>query len=451
MIAILKKNLKLGSRRSQKVKNNIAFSLVLQGINILVSFLLIPICISYVSTSQYGLWLTLSSIISWFSLMDIGLGSGLKNKLTIALANNDIKLAKSYISTTYFVLGLGAIIMSIICLFIYDKFNWSSLLNQDSGINPLLSTTVLIIFLFFFLRLVVQLINTILIAHIIPAGANFLNTVSSILVLLIIFVLTKTTKGNLLILSLVISSVSVIVYIVASIILFKTRFKYISPSFKSIDLQYIKPLMNLGFGFFFIQISTIVLFQSNNFIIIKLFTNEDVVVYNVAYKLFSIITILFNIIIQPFWTAFTDAWEKKEVSWIQTVIKKLYRVWIGIFTLGIIILIFSPWIYSIWMGDSVSVPFLLSVFICLYFGAFTYGGIFNMFINGIGKLRIQMISLAISMFLYIPIVLFLVKIVGLGVYAIPIGLLISNFYSLFLSRIQYNKLILGKAVGIWNK
>ena len=56
-----------GNERSVAVKKNIAVSLVLKCISILVSLQVVPLTIGYVNPTKYGIWLTLSSIIAWLS------------------------------------------------------------------------------------------------------------------------------------------------------------------------------------------------------------------------------------------------------------------------------------------------------------------------------------------------------------------------------------------------
>src|SRR6202012_867570 len=105
-------------------KKNIAFSFLIKGGSIIISMILIPMTINYVSPIQYGIWLTLSSIIGWFGFFDIGLGNGLKNKLAEAITLKDFKAAKTYVSTTYVLMGI--ISGSLLVLFlIFDYFaNW---------------------------------------------------------------------------------------------------------------------------------------------------------------------------------------------------------------------------------------------------------------------------------------------------------------------------------------
>lgn len=437
--------------RTKEISKNVLGLGCLQVINILVSFMLVPIVMNFVTPSQYGIWLTISSIISWLSLLDVGLGTGMKNKLTEALANNNIKLAREYVSTTYIMISCIAVVFFVIIYLVFPYINWSMVYNQDVSMNDTLKDTTLIVTSFFLIRLVVSLIGTILTSYLKPALNQFLNTLSNIIILTLIWIMSKMFDGNLIILSTVLSSTSVVIYLIASLLLFNGKFKDIAPSIFYFRKEQIKSILGLGVNFFIINISTIVLFQTNNFIIIHHFTNEDVVVYNLAYKLFSICSILFMLISQPFWTAYTEAWAKKDIDWIKRTVKKVYGLWVIVICFGIIILIASPLIYNIWVGDSVIVPFSMSVAILAYFTSHTYGGVFNICINGIGKVRLQMYCLAIVAIIYIPIMLLFIKVFKLGIISIPMAQLISNFYSLFIARIQYNKIILGTAKGVWYK
>ena len=87
-----------GQKRSVKAKKNILASFLIKGTSILIGFYMVPLTIGYVDKEQYGVWLTLSSVVGWFSFFDIGLGSGLRNKLALALANDEMEKAKSYVS-----------------------------------------------------------------------------------------------------------------------------------------------------------------------------------------------------------------------------------------------------------------------------------------------------------------------------------------------------------------
>ena len=70
------KLIKQGSGRSVVVKKNIVGSLFVKGCSIVISLLIVPLTLGYVSSDLYGIWLTLSSIMMWFNFFDIGFTLG---------------------------------------------------------------------------------------------------------------------------------------------------------------------------------------------------------------------------------------------------------------------------------------------------------------------------------------------------------------------------------------
>ena len=75
MVNILK-NVSLNNRAG-RLKVNIFAGMALKGGNILLGLVFIPLVLSYLTSYKYGIWLTINSVVSWFSMMDIGLAGGL--------------------------------------------------------------------------------------------------------------------------------------------------------------------------------------------------------------------------------------------------------------------------------------------------------------------------------------------------------------------------------------
>ena len=136
------------------VNRNIALSFVFKGINILIQLALVPLTIHYLSNDQYGIWLTLSAILGWFSFFDIGIGNGLRNKLAEAIAAKDFEIAKKYVSTSYSI--LSAIFFSLPVLFaiINPYLSWSKYLNAPASMSNELSQIALVTFMFFCFRFI---------------------------------------------------------------------------------------------------------------------------------------------------------------------------------------------------------------------------------------------------------------------------------------------------------
>jgi O-antigen/teichoic acid export membrane protein len=84
----------------KKLLTNSGLIVFIQFFNTLISFLLIPLFIKFLEESEYGIWLTVFSTLTWINLFDLGIGNGLRNKLSECFVRNDIKQIKLYIGSS---------------------------------------------------------------------------------------------------------------------------------------------------------------------------------------------------------------------------------------------------------------------------------------------------------------------------------------------------------------
>src|SRR4051794_30249146 len=118
-ILVLKSRLLFNkSQRSRKVIVNAFNSFFVKGISIFANFSLMAITLDCLNPGDFGVWLTISSVITWLSVFDLGLTVSLRNKITEAFAFNDLKIAKKYVSTTYAILLIIILPIWVIFLFI---------------------------------------------------------------------------------------------------------------------------------------------------------------------------------------------------------------------------------------------------------------------------------------------------------------------------------------------
>lgn len=448
-ISLLLKTFINGHERSVKARQNILFSFIVKGFSIAASLILVPLTLHYVNPTQYGIWLTLSSIIAWFGFFDIGFGNGLRNNLAEAIAHGENELAKTYVSTTYAVLSIIIFIVLAAFISINPFLNWSSILNSPLEMARELSLLALIVFSFFCIQFILQLLTTVMTANQEPAKASVFNLLGSLFSIITIYILTKTTKGNLVYLGTALGFAPILVLAISSLWFYNREYKKFAPSFKYVKFIYARKLMTLGIKFFIIQIASITIYQTSNIIIAQLFGPQSVTSYNIAYKYFSVVLMVQGIILLPFWSAFTEAWVKNDIHWIKDTMKSLILLW-GLITGGtVIMLIFSTFVYKVWVGKEIIVPLEISVIMSLYVILNGWCAIFSQFLNGVGKIKLQLYSGLFGAILNIPLSIFLGR--KIGIHGIVLSTCILSAISAIWSPIQYFKLIKHKAQGIWNK
>lgn len=439
-----------GHERSVKAKQNILSSFFIQGFSIGISLIMLPVTLNYVNASQYGIWLTLSSIVTWFSFFDIGLTQGLRNKFAEARAKNQDSLARVYVSTTYAILIGVFSSLWLIFLFANHWINWSSILKVPNDSQNELVTLALIVFTYFCLRFVFRIINTILIADQKPALSSLLDLSGQALSLFIIFVLARTTEGSLIKLGLALCVSPIAILIFTNIWLFSGKYKKFKPRFADVNFSYGKQLLSLGIVFFVIQVASIIQYQTANIIIARNFGTADVTSYNVVYRYFGVLTMLSSIFLTPLWSASTEAFFKNDLIWIKNAMKKYNILNLLLISLGIIMLAISGTMYRLWLGEGkVDIQFSLSLWGFIYVNVIIFGAKYVSFLNGINALRIQFLSSLISPLLYVAAAILLIKHYHFGANSLFIASVIANFNAYLLAPIQYHKIVNKKKKGIW--
>lgn len=438
-----------GNNRSAIVKRNILGSLLIRGISILVTLMLVPLTLGYVSSELYGVWLTISSLMVWLNFFDVGFTLGLRNKLTESIALQNWAKGKSLVSTTYFMMIVIFLPLCILLELCVPLVNWASLLNIDSHYNIEIEKAMYILVFCFCTQMIANILTTVISAYQKVALSSSFTVIGNVLSLIVIFILTKYCPPSLLSLAFALSIMPIIVIIVASFILYGGKFRKVSPSIKHINTKYIKELFGLGIKFFIIQIQMVIMYQSTNFLISNLSGPNDVTAYNIAYRYISVALMLFNIILAPLWPAFTDAFTKKDYQWMNNIYKKMVKVYILSAICIVIMIAISPIVYDLWIADRANIPFTMTLVVGLFILIQSWDALQVMLVNGIGAIKLQTYITIIGIVLHIPLSVLIGHFIG-GYGVVLSMIFITTIYATIFT-IQIRRLLTQRAKGIWNK
>jgi O-antigen/teichoic acid export membrane protein len=439
-----------GHPRSKKLKKNIGASFILKGISIIISMINVPILLSYLNAEKYGVWLTISSIVMWVYHFDLGLGHGLRNRFAEALANKDTLKARSLVSTAYVSMSLLMFIILIITIPLVMISNWNKILNVETISNSELIKSVLLVLVIFITRFVFQLISVILKADQRPAISDAFLPIGSTITLILVLLLRYFVPDSLFIACAVIAIPQMLILALSNFYFFKTQYKQYRPSIKYFGKRYLKDIYSLGLKFFVGQLAALIIFNSHNFILTQVVNPVEVTIFNIAKKLFGLPLTYFMIVLTPYWSAITEAYTKDEFGWIKSNMNKLLKLGV-FFSFGIIlILILSPFLYKIWIGDRVIIPFKLSLIFALYNIGVVFLAPFSHFINGVGKLNLSIRITIFKTVTFIPIAILLTN--KFGAMGLVLGMLLVNLMpNIMFETLQYKKIINRTATGIWNR
>jgi len=409
----------------KKIKINTALLFIFRAISIGISFVLVPLLIDYLDIKLYGIWLTILSVTMWINYFDIGIGNGLRNKLTESIVKNNIEEAKALVSTAYIMVIFISVFAFIIFILIPMFVSWSKIFNVEEIYNAELHSVMFLIISAVLINFIFSLNNHVAYANQMASFPGFRQIIFQFSILIGVLIILSTSKhGSLFNLAVIYTLSTVGSNLILTFILFN-KYKNLIPSLKNFSLNHIKPLMSLGVQFFIIQIAALIIFATDNIIITHILGPSEVANYNVIHKLFTPVLFIHGILIAPLWSGFTESFANNNFIWIKNTFKKLNLYTLLLAFVIVILAIFAKPIVFLWLKDLSFYSFPLVAVMALYTFIMIWNNNYAYFLNGISKLKLQLYTAIIGSAINIPISIFLAKNVGLGSPGVALGSIIS--------------------------
>lgn len=388
-------------------------------------------------------------MVFWVAMFDIGLGNGMRNYLTEAISKGDYNAAGVYISSTFLLLSGIALLLGIVAIPFLYLLDLSSILNTSSLSNQDLRLVFFVALMLILVNFVLKNIGYIYVAMQQYAINDLLTMAGNVLALTIVYILTKTTEGNLLYIVATLLSMPILAFILGSIPLF-IKYPSLRPSYKKIDIGFSKGIVKKGLGFFVIQAtSCLIIFGGSNLIISHYCNPEAVTIYNIAFKYFNLIIIGFTILIAPMWNAYTDAAVKGDWEWIKKTLRRSVMAWCLTLVLGGIMLLNCDLFYNLWVGEKVTVPFSVSVSVFAFVTFLNLNNCMTYMLNGLNTIYVQIWTSIVATAIY----LIWIVVYGRqwGIEGIVLSIAACYAVMSLIHLYQCRLIITKKASGIWIK
>lgn len=383
------------SKRNNLVRKNIILSVVFKGLSVGLSLLLLPLTVNYLSKVEYGIWVTLLGVLSWVNYLDMGIGPGLRNKLTESVSLGDMKAFRSYLSSGIAMIGGICFCIFIIFLGGLQIINLNAFLNTNDINGYLLyySTlyTGIIVLLLFFFSIMDQVYN----AFQKTALPGMVGVIQSILMLGMVYYLTYFNYRSMLYF-IIAFGFSALISKLGICIWFFSKHKQLLPHHNLINSSHMKGLVTLSGKFMLLNLTCIFIYSSANFMITLRLGPEFVRDFDVVFRVFYFISTLYFFMFNPLWSAYTDAYVKKDFIWIQKTLKRTTLLIIPVSVVVVVVGLNITFITKLWTGLELDIPSSLPITIGFYTIGLYWLANWNYFINGSGLVNIEIIVSVIA-------------------------------------------------------
>ena len=431
------------------IYKNIAVSFLLKMVAAVISFVMIPLTLTCLGEYKNGVWLTISSMLLWIDQMDIGLGNGLRNKLATYIAHSQFDEARKAISSTLAMLVCIVIPIALILSLLIYTTDVFSFFNVMSSMIPDLRSVLLASVILVCMTFVFKTVGNVYMGLQLPAINNLIIVIGQAIALAATWVLLENDCATFRNIVLVNTSAPLLVFGIAYLITFYKRYPNLKPSFATVNLRIALPLGNLGLRFFWLQIASVIQFMTANILISKFFTPAMVTPYQITYRYFSLVLVIFSVVCMPYWNATTDAYERGDKAWIRQANRRMNILTAIIACVVVLMTIVSPYVYNIWVGEKCHVPFSMSVMMAIYVFLLVMSTRYSYFLNGIGALKLQL-YMTVTVLFFIPLAWYVSRQTHDILYFMTI-MCLCIAPSIVVNKIQFSKLLNGTATGIWRK
>lgn len=429
--------------RNKIQKKNILLGIVFKCFGMILNFVLIPILIVFLGKIEYGIWVTVFSITNWIFTFDMGIGQGLRNKLTEALSLNEHVKASKIVSTSYVLISIFAAVILIIGILIIVLFDFQAVLNYSGKSNNYLQEFIAFSLFFTVLNFVLSLYKKLYLAIHKSYVIELVNSGFLLGYLIMVFCWIKFDFSKSLIGLIIIYGLLNMVFSgIATVIFFKLK-KVIFFSFKFFDYKESSSIFNLGGKFFIINISLLIILSTDNIIISNILGPSYVTDYSIIQRLYQFLIVGFSVVLSSSWSLYSDALINKDYYWIRKNLRKMNFLFLGIVFIGAILYFFIHPILNFWIGKSlVFLPKGLVFFNLIYCLIFCFTNTYMFFINATGQIKIQMYLYVFGAVINVPLSIYFVNVLGTST-GVILATIICTFPLMIAMPIQ-SKVILKK-------
>lgn len=361
-----------------------------------LSLVTVPLTLNYLGPERYGMWLTISSMIALLSFTDLGIGNGLLNAVTHTMARGEFAEARRQTSSALLMLVTLSVVLAGLFAVCYPIIPWARFLAVSSPqavseAGPAVAVWVA----FFLVGLPLSVAAQVRLGRQEGYILN-LTTAAGSLVAVVALLIVILGRQGVPFLVVAMAGPPLLAAAANGLVLFKYNAPDLRPMLRLARRRTGVGLLRAGFLFFVLQIAMAIAFTSDTLVVAQIIGPEAVAEYGIASKLFMIPAAIVAIALAPLWPAYGEAIARGDIQWTRSTLVRSIKAGLFISVPAAAALVtFGQPIIGLWVGTSVSPPFLLLLGLGIWVVMSTVGNSIAMLLNGAHEIRLQALAAAV--------------------------------------------------------
>lgn len=429
MINIFRKSNSVSATRLRRARLTSIAQLANRFITLGVGFLTIPLAVTVLGREEYGVWLTMVSLITWFAMSDLGLPSALVNPLSAAIGQGNFCRVRELVSTSSLLLAsAGILVAGVGCLLILVLPIEHILGMSNTEFNPTVRWAFAILVLLNIGTLPLRLSGMIALSMQKGYWTAIEETFAELVVLLGLGAL-RVFGGNIAAFALVVTMPVTLGRLTLWLFLCKRFGSDFLPHLRNWSTRTAKSIAPNGIVFLVGALGEMLVLQTPYIIIAQTLGAASVPLFAIPYQLFYSAYVFLNTLANPMWPAYAEAKATGDHNWIRRTHWRITKesmllAIVGFSALGAL----SGWFITLWVGPEYVPPTSLLVIFIAQFIQWTWNYVFVVLITGLGFIRERTAIVLVFGFLNVALSILLARYFGI------IGVAIAMFIAMLLTQ-----------------
>jgi len=368
-------------------------SVLAKGVSMVAALISVPLTVGYLGAEQYGLWMTVSSLLAMLAFADLGIGNGLLSSIAEASGRDDRDAACRHVSSAFFVLLAIGVVLLVALTIVYPIVSWPKVFNVRSveaarEAGPAFA----VLLVCFALDVPLGIVHRIQWGYQEGFVNNMWQCAASLLGL--VGLLTAIFfKAGLPWLVLSMAGAPVVAGLLNGVALFGFRRPWLLPRLRWASSRNAFRILHVGLLFFILQVASSIAFASDNFVAAQVLGPEAVTEYAIPMKLFSFAPSLIIMFLGPLWPAYGEAFARGDNAWVRrTFTRSILVTGTLTFFVSAALVTFARPLLHLWVGSRVHPTTLLLLGLGVWTVLTTVGQTWGVFLYGLHIVGFQVIT-----------------------------------------------------------
>lgn len=348
--------------RGRRILHTGAWSMIAKATAAANLFLTVPFVLKALGPSQFGIWATLASLITFAGFLDFGLGNGTMNLVASAHGRGEEGRIGTIVREGRRTLTLIALLLGAIALVAVPWVPWHRLLGLPEAMSSTVRVSVGIVMAAIVLAVPLNLATRVQLGMGQGNLAFRWQAIGQALTTCLVIVLARANAGLELLVAATVATP--LLGSIANNLQLSRNALLAQRIVQTRDSSVAAAIRNEGVLFFVLQLAAALAFSADLPLISALRGPEEAGQYAIVQRLFSVIPMALGLVWVPLWPIYRQALASGDHAWVQRTLHNSLRAALAISAIGALALALCfDWIAGIWIQKPLQVDsYLISGF-----------------------------------------------------------------------------------------